>query len=105
MSWIRALAIAAGALFLAPFVYPVLPPGGALLVLVAVSGCLWALALGILPRLRPRDAYDLGELRRVHEEARDEEEPMGEPENVVCLRCMTEYPYRLGACPRCGLSR
>ncbi len=105
MKWLPPLALAAGALLLAPFV----PPLASLLVLVAVAGCLWSFAVGVLPRLRPRDAYDLRELKRVHEaeeiRALDDEGALGDPEKVSCLRCMTEYSYRLGACPRCGLSR
>jgi hypothetical protein len=103
--WIRPLALAAAALLLAA----VVPAGGGVLVLIAAGACAWAFAVGVLPRFRPRDAYDLGELRRVHESeelrALDDEGALGAPEKVICLRCMTEYDYRLGACPRCGLSR
>lgn len=104
--WMRALAIAAVALLLAPAGNGIAPLFGGALVLVAVGASVWAFALGVLPRLRPRDRYDLGELQRVHEEeeirALHGEGPLGLPENVVCPRCFTEYPARLGACPRCG---
>ncbi len=100
--WIRPLALAAGALLLAV----ALPAFAAPFLLVSVAGCGWAFAVGLLPRLRRRDAYDLGELRRVHDEeeirALDDEGAMGLPEKVVCPRCFTEYPHRLGACPKCG---
>ncbi|GEM_PF-6987000 len=109
MTWLRPLALAAGALFLAGPIYVFSPLLGGLLVLVAAIGCVWAATLGILPRLRSRDPYDLGELRRVHHEeevrAMDDEGALGDPQRVVCGRCLNEFPYRLGACPKCGQSR
>ncbi len=107
--WIRPLALAAGALFLSLATYGYLPALGGALIFVAGVSTIWAAWLGLSPRLRPRDPYDLGELARVHEEeeirALDPEGALGNPERVVCLRCMTDYPFRLGACPKCGLSR
>ena len=105
--WIRFLALAVAALFLAFPAYVFSPVLGGSLIIVAGSASIAAIAYGVGPRLR-RDAYDLAELKRVHEEeelrALDPEAAMGDPESVICPRCMTEYPARLGACPRCGVS-
>ena len=103
--WIRALALAAVALTLAPFVLPASPVAGAILIAIAGVASVWAFATGALPRLKPRDRYDLGELRRVHEEEKlDALHDLVVAENVVCPRCFTEYPARIRACPRCGAS-
>ena len=101
--WVRALAIAAVALVLAPFVYPVSSVGGGVLIAVAGMSSVWALVVGLRPRFRSHDPYSLAELRRVVEE--EEIDALHEGmagEGVVCPRCFTEYPARLGACPRCG---
>lgn len=104
--WMRALAIAVPALLLAPFVYGVAPLFGTLLVLLGVSASVWAIALGLTLRLKPRDPYDLGELRRVQEEeelrAAEPEDALPLGDRVVCPRCFEEYSSRLRACPRCG---
>ena len=103
--WIRALAIAAVALTLAPFVYPLSPVAGGLLVAIAGLACLWAFIEGALPHLKSRDRYDLGELRKLHEEEEIHALHEGtDGDHVVCPRCYTEYPARVGACPRCGAS-
>ena len=103
--WIRALALAAVTLILAPFVYPTSSVAGGILVAIAGVSSAWAFATGVLSRLKPRDRYDLGELRRVHDE--EELNALHEDatgESVVCPRCFTQYPARVGACPRCGAS-
>ena len=75
--WTRPLALAAGSLLLAA----ALPAFAAPLLLVAAVGCGWALAVAVVPQLRRPDAYDLGELRRVHEQeevrALDDEGALG----------------------------
>ena len=102
LMWMQPLALALGALLLAV----ALPAFALPLVLVSGAAFVWAFAIGVLPRLRRRDAYDLSELKRVHEEeemrALDPEGALGLPEKVVCPRCFTEYPHRVRACPRCG---
>jgi hypothetical protein len=106
--WVPPLAIALAALFLAGPAYGLSPAWGGSLIAVAAIGAVWSFAVGVLPRLKRKDAYSLDELRRVQEEeelrALDPEMALGEPDRVVCARCMNEYPFRLGACPRCGLS-
>lgn len=106
--WIGPLALAVGALFLAGPAYAVSPLiGGALIVVAGISAA-WAGVLGLGPKFRRRGAYDLAELQRVHEQeelrALDPEAALGDVDSVLCLRCMNEYPARLGACPRCGVS-
>lgn len=102
LMWMQPLALAVGALLLAV----ALPAFALPLALVSGVGFVWAFVVGVLPRLRRRDSYDLGELKRVHEEEEmrslDPEGALGLPEKVVCPRCFTEYPHRIGACPRCG---
>lgn len=79
---------------------------GSALVCGAVVASAWAVFEAVKPRLRARDPYDLGELRRVHEEeelrALEPSEAITVPMRVVCSRCFSEYDGRLGACPRCG---
>ena len=108
-AWFAPLALAAGALLLAVPASFVSPVAGEGLAVLGAAAAIWTFAVGVLPRLRPRDAYDLGELKRVHEReellALDDGGALGHPETVVCGRCMNEYPYRLGACPKCGQSR
>ena len=107
--WVRLLALSIGAFGLAGLAYVASPVGGGALVGVAGLAAIGALIAGLGPKLRRRDAYDLEELKRVHEQEElrelDPEGALGEPERVVCPRCMNDYPFRLGACPRCGSSR
>lgn len=109
MPWLRPLALAAGALILGLSIHATLPFLATVLFGVAGISTIWALSVVMVPLLRHRDPYDLSELRRVDEEeeiwALDDEGALGNPERVVCLRCMEDYDYRLGACPKCGLSR
>ena len=104
--WIRTLALAVGALSLALAIGGVSPALSGALIFAAGAATLWTAGLLIVPRLRTRDRYDLGELARVHEETGllEGECEIESPDTVVCFRCHTEYPFRLRACPRCGAS-
>ncbi|RYG21489.1 hypothetical protein EON82_18745 [bacterium] len=107
--WIRLVALAIGALLLAGAVYGAAPVAGEALIGLAGFATIAALVVGLGPKLRSRGAYDLNELKRVHEREElrtlDPDDALGEPETVLCPCCMTDYPYRLRACPRCGKSR
>lgn len=104
--WIRLLALAAAAIFLA------LPlSGSAPLLSEALLGSagilsIWALVLGLGPHIRLGKKYDLGELQRVHEaeelRALHWNEAPVDPAYVLCRCCMEEYPHQLPACPRCA---
>jgi hypothetical protein len=107
--WIRLLALSIGAFLLAGPTYIFAPVVGGALLGIAGLSAVASIVVGLGPKLRRRNAYDLQELKRVHEEeelrALDPEGALGQPESVVCPRCLADYPYRLGACPRCGASR
>ena len=104
--WVRALALAVLASLLAPPAFVVSGALGAAFVTVAAVASLWSVYVGMKPRFRRSRGYDLGELRRVHEEAErralEPDEAITVPTSVVCSRCLAEYDARLRACPRCG---
>ena len=104
--WVRTLAAAVGALFLAFALGGVLPALSGALIVVAGAASLWTAGLLIAPRLRREGRYDLGELARVHEETGllEGEGEIEDPDTVICFRCNAEYAFRLKACPRCGAS-
>lgn len=110
MLWVRPLALAAAILILGMAVYVAMPFVAMLLFGASGVAAIWAISLMFAPLLRPRDPYDLDELRKVHEkeEVRTliaEEVPVGDVDKVLCACCMEEYDQRLRSCPRCRSCR
>ncbi len=61
--------------------------------------------LGVAPRLRKRDQYDLNALRELQEreelEAIDVGEVSPDADTVVCPNCGASYKRRILQCPHC----
>jgi hypothetical protein len=97
--------VCAGMLFL-PYTWPFLPLFCAVLCLT--SAALVGMVRAVMQSNRSGGKYDLSLLKRVHEteELRrlHEEEPILEPDQVLCLQCGEVHDARLPGCPNCRRS-